>query len=332
MLIPFKEMIPNFDSLRNTRREKFLCLGGSDIGTVMGMKPWGLTPMNVFDSKMSLEDTPDSEAMYWGNSLEKAVMDRFDQDNPSFTIAYGLDQATEYLFNENYPYMVATPDFIVKHEDGSFSLGEIKTTSQESWKEAPLYYQAQMLWNITVCESIFDVQFNGAYMPSLHNTNRYQCRFYSRDELSQNVNEELMVDMGKSFIEKHLLTGIAPDASSYEESIKALGESDDVLEAELDTFERFKKNLTKKKFIDKQIKDLEAERDSIKFLLSEEAGPFKKVFDLCAGAKCLVRGNISSSNQASLRIKFSQNEMKGRCEQPGMSSRVRVICYALRMA
>lgn len=119
-----KEKLKNVKADIENRRDY---IGGSDIGTIMGVNPWK-SPYTLWAEKTGLiepEDISDIEAVWWGTHLEDLVAERFTMKTGIKTrksnFAYGC---------EEYPYLRGHVDRVsVRGKKGL----ECKTTS--SWNK-----------------------------------------------------------------------------------------------------------------------------------------------------------------------------------------------------
>lgn len=138
-----KERLTNVRQDIENRKEY---IGGSDIGTIMGVNPWK-SPYTLWAEKTGLitpEDLSDNDAVWFGTMEEAIIAERF-------TIKTGLK-----VRKSNYGYGCAEYPFLKGHVDRLASKGkwglEIKTTSS---------------WNKT--------KYDEGEIPESH---YWQCQFY----------------------------------------------------------------------------------------------------------------------------------------------------------
>ncbi len=117
-------------------------IGGSDIGTIMGLNPWK-SAFTLWAERVGLVDTNNSEtyAMGLGTFLEPFIRDRWAAENSAFLTVHetGTWQSTT---NPNFK---ANPDGIIEWADGQLGILEIKYTSSY-WSTLPPAYEAQVNW------------------------------------------------------------------------------------------------------------------------------------------------------------------------------------------
>ena len=124
-------------------RNKYI--GGSDIAALCGVSRYK-GEYEVWLSKTSEAYTKkESEAMYWGRSLEPVVAKRF-AENHAFDLIPGRPIA-----HPEHHFIGGTPDFIYIEADGSQGVLEVKTTNQYNAKdwdngECPDEYLLQLQW------------------------------------------------------------------------------------------------------------------------------------------------------------------------------------------
>lgn len=118
-------------------------LGGSDVAAVVGVSKW-TSAYALWAKKSGLipDDFGDSEAMEWGRLLEPVIREKFAASHPTWTVV-----ETEATFaSPKYPWLLANVDGLIRWEDGSWGVLEIKTAAYEDdWVNGvPLYYQTQV--------------------------------------------------------------------------------------------------------------------------------------------------------------------------------------------
>ena len=161
-------------------REEWLALrkqgiGGSDAAAACGLSRWK-SPLGLW-----LEKTPSdtqsvyNEAMFWGTTLEPVIRDVFS------TKIGKVVEVMPYIFqSEDYPFMIADIDGIIREDDGSVSLVEIKTVSAfkaGEWADGlPAEYYIQIQHYLAVCE------LPRAYVVYLIGGNELHYEIVERDE------------------------------------------------------------------------------------------------------------------------------------------------------
>ena len=161
-------------------REEWLALrkqgiGGSDAAAACGLSRWN-SPLGLWLEKTS-SDTQSvyNEAMFWGTTLEPVIRDVFS------TKIGKVVEVMPYIFqSEDYPFMIADIDGIVREDDGSVSLVEIKTVSAfkaGEWADGlPAEYYIQIQHYLVVCE------LPRAYVVYLIGGNELHYEIVERDE------------------------------------------------------------------------------------------------------------------------------------------------------
>ena len=161
-------------------REEWLALrkqgiGGSDAAAACGLSRWN-SPLGLWLEKTS-SDTQSvyNEAMFWGTTLEPVIRDVFS------TKIGKVVEVMPYIFqSEDYPFMIADIDGIVREDDGSVSLVEIKTVSAfkaGEWADGlPAEYYIQIQHYLAVCE------LPRAYVVYLIGGNELHYELVERDE------------------------------------------------------------------------------------------------------------------------------------------------------
>ena len=161
-------------------REEWLALrkqgiGGSDAAAACGLSRWN-SPLGLWLEKTS-SDTQSvyNEAMFWGTTLEPVIRDVF------ATKIGKVVEVMPYIFqSEDYPFMIADIDGIVREDDGSVSLVEIKTVSAfkaGEWADGlPAEYYIQIQHYLAVCE------LPRAYVVYLIGGNELHYEIVERDE------------------------------------------------------------------------------------------------------------------------------------------------------
>lgn len=145
-------------------REEFLArrkqgLGGSDIAAIIGLSPWR-TPRDIYlDKKGLAEPEPETDAMYWGTTLEDIVAREY-----SKRTGRKIERCSVQFQHPEHPFLVGNLDRVVYDDPGkkpvikgrlvTTRILECKTASQYAagdWGDAgtdqiPEYYKAQVQW------------------------------------------------------------------------------------------------------------------------------------------------------------------------------------------
>jgi putative phage-type endonuclease len=115
-------------------------IGGSDIGTVLGLNPW--------DSAFALwarrtgqisEKQLNSWAVRFGKAFEEPILQMWKQEHPEWDV-----MTTGTYRSRRHPFQLANPDALAQHmETGEWMILEVKT-SRNPWKDVPPMYVAQV--------------------------------------------------------------------------------------------------------------------------------------------------------------------------------------------
>lgn len=119
-------------------------VGGSQVGTVLGLNPWESAFTLWAKTCGLIEDRESSLVMRAGSFFERPIKEFWLQENPGYEI---LETGT--WRSKSHPFAHANPDGILKSPDGSLAILEIKT-SRYPWNEIPPHYKAQVLWYMAV--------------------------------------------------------------------------------------------------------------------------------------------------------------------------------------
>jgi putative phage-type endonuclease len=139
-------------------------IGASEIAALLGISPWE-SPFSLFWRKVNGWDFEPSAEMEWGTRLETAIAAKYADLHPEFHVAtdVGLVEGEE-------PWMLATPDALLfdaetwpgDHVSYAVAALELKTahSAHDGWgepgtAEIPVYYRAQVLWQMLVIEVQF---------------------------------------------------------------------------------------------------------------------------------------------------------------------------------
>lgn len=134
-------------------------IGGSDIAAIIGLSPWR-TPRDIYLNKKGLaEPEPETDAMYWGTTLEDIVAKEY-----SKRTGRKIERCNMMFRHSKYDYLLGNIDRVVyddPHKKPVYN-GELRTTrilecktasqyAASDWGEAgteeiPEYYKAQVQW------------------------------------------------------------------------------------------------------------------------------------------------------------------------------------------
>jgi len=249
-----------------TRALRSTGIGGSDIGAIMGLSRFR-TPYDVFLEKTGQKpDTPDNQAIHWGNILEDVVAKEYAAQS-----GRKVQRINQMLRHPDHDFVignidraVVNPDIMgnVRWKDGRLTTDRIlecKTANgftAKLWGEAgtdfiPDAYMAQVQWYLflTGCQY--------ADLAVLIGGQDFRVFNIERDE-------ELITYMwsfARTFWE-NTQAGIAPAPTTSEEASHKFSQASSGKAVELDT--SFASEFQRLAEIKAQKKDLEAEEDNIK--------------------------------------------------------------------
>jgi putative phage-type endonuclease len=121
-------------------------IGGSEIGTIMGLNPWESAYALWAKKTGQIEDSfKGNTATRVGKLLEEPILKMFAEDHPELE----LFAAGTYASKE-VGYMHANPDALARHrETGEWYVIEVKT-ARYPWDSVPEHYIAQVQWYMDV--------------------------------------------------------------------------------------------------------------------------------------------------------------------------------------
>ena len=116
-------------------------IGGSEIGTIMGLNPWESAFALWAKRTGQIPDPPlDGWSIRFGRAFELPMLELWAEEHPEYEVFL-----TGTWRHPNIEYMLANPDAIARHrETGEWMVVEIKT-SRGSWGETPPHYVAQVM-------------------------------------------------------------------------------------------------------------------------------------------------------------------------------------------
>lgn len=205
-------------------------IGGSDIGTIMGINPHS-SPLKIYKQKVEgyREDLSDNIFVRKGKDLENVILTNYVQPKLS-KLGYTVGKPDFMIVNTDYPYFRANVDGIAFKESTSYEdnmIVEIKfvsTFAEVNWNgpdycgiPASYYAQVQLYMLVTGAKSalvcaLFDSDWDVHYF------------LISRDDVFINK----LIKAGGEFYNYHMLLKIPPRISfefDKDEAIEAVKET-----------------------------------------------------------------------------------------------------------
>jgi putative phage-type endonuclease len=170
-------------------------IGSSDIAGILGISPWA-TPYTVWVEKMG-HGSPGSERMRWGNLLENVVL-----DEAARRLGVAISGRQVEAKHREAPHALATLDAVYTDnpdgtDDGAL---EAKTSGGGRWDGVPVYYEAQVQWQLEVRD------LPVAWVACLHSGQKLTLWKVDRDE---DIGRG-MLTVAEQFWRSHVETGIPP--------------------------------------------------------------------------------------------------------------------------
>jgi putative phage-type endonuclease len=196
-------------------------LGGSEIGTIMGLNPWE-SAYALWAKKMGKIDNPPltNWAVRFGQAFEEPILKLWAEEHPEYEVfVTGTYRDCEHSF------LHANPDALARHrETGEWLVVEVKT-ARTSFESLPPTYEAQVRHYMMVMKIDRAVVVAVAGMT-------WQEFWVERDEFT----EQVQLDQAKRFL-SHIVNDTKPDydgAESTYEVIRKMHPDIDDSEIEID--------------------------------------------------------------------------------------------------
>jgi putative phage-type endonuclease len=196
-------------------------IGGSEIGTIMGLNPWESAYALWAKKTGKIENPPLTNwAVRFGQAFEQPILELWQQEHPEYDVyTTGTYQDCD---NE---FLHANPDALAKHkETGEWLIVEVKT-ARTSFEVLPPNYEAQVRHYMSVLKINRSVVVAVAGMT-------WQEFWVERDEFT----EQVQLDQAKQFM-NHIINDTKPDfdgAESTYEVVRKLHPDIDDTEIEID--------------------------------------------------------------------------------------------------
>lgn len=116
-------------------------IGGSEIGTIMGLNPWESAFALWAKRTGQIPDPPiEGWSVRFGRAFELPMLELWAEEHPEYEVFL-----TGTWRHKDYEFLHANPDALAQHkETGEWIVVEIKT-SRGTWGETPPHYRAQVL-------------------------------------------------------------------------------------------------------------------------------------------------------------------------------------------
>lgn len=197
-------------------------IGGTDIGAIIGVNPWG-NAMGVYLEKVGItEDQPDNEAMWWGREMEPTLAKRYTKETGR--ALYLPDQFDNPLSHNYFDWYLGSPDALynayLSKDENEPSVAEggvdFKTTGRrndygEPGSDAvPDWVATQMHWYMGLTGAKWwDVAV-------LFFSPRREFHIYHL-ERNQEIIDNLIA-AGRDFWENHVVPKVPPEIDASEAS------------------------------------------------------------------------------------------------------------------
>ena len=189
----------------NLSREEWLKyrtlgIGGSDVSIIAGINHFKSSHQLWLEKTNQIEpEQTDSEYAHFGNLLEPII-------RKEFTERTGIKVRQKHMLlqSDEYPFMIADLDGVIREENGDLAIFEAKTASAyklDIWADevpAPYILQVQHYMAVTGASR--------TYIAALVGGNHFIYHIVERDEEMI----EKIIRMEKYFWEHHVLGGIEP--------------------------------------------------------------------------------------------------------------------------
>ena len=167
-------------------------IGGSDVGAVLGYNTYK-TAYEVWLDKtgQTLPENSESEAAYWGTTLEELVAQEFMKRTDK-----KVRRTNKMFQHATYPFLIANVDRMVVGEN---AILECKTASEylkDSWneEEVPASYLLQVQHYLNVLDKEY------AYIAVLIGGNKFVWKRIERDQELIDMMTEKLVDFWNNYV------------------------------------------------------------------------------------------------------------------------------------
>ena len=177
-------------------------IGGSDVGAIIGVNPYGSKAEVYFDKVGEINASPDtqetSEAMYWGTRLEDIIADEFQRRTNK-----KVEKNHYILRSKKYPFMLANLDRVLTGRNEGLECKTSNVFNKSSWEDdnIPESYMAQVQHYMAV------TGYEGWWVAVLIGGNNFQCQYIERDE----EYIENLIKLESDFWFNHVQMNVVPD-------------------------------------------------------------------------------------------------------------------------
>lgn len=247
-------------------RAKQKGIGGSEVATILGLNPYK-SAFSLWLEKTGQVERPtvDNQYIEWGNILEPVIREKFAKET-------GLEVFTNpyVMAHDHFDFMVANIDGEVV-ENGHKGVLEIKTASERykrDWEDGPPnHYMLQIQHYLAVMGE----EYQFAYCAVLIGGNDFRYFRIERDEF---VIDHIIAAESKFAIMVEKM--ISPEITGTPAETDWLNDTYPEDNGESCEMSEFIETLTAEYIaITAQIKDLQADADSIKNRIKQEAQDYK---------------------------------------------------------
>ncbi|MBI1324404.1 hypothetical protein GC170_14635 [bacterium] len=202
MSLPAKVRNGNMPKSRSSR------LGSADIAALLGLDDAFESPYSLWWRKtQKIEDGEETAAMRWGKWLEPLILGEYQHRTGAELVSF---QAHHEF--KPWPVASATLDAIEIENDQAIDI-EAKTTRDYRWEELPVPYLAQMQWQLGV-SGLKQAKAVVFYKP------KTDIDIFVVD-FDQAIFDR-MIELAREFWDKHVLTGVPPEADGHEATTRTL--------------------------------------------------------------------------------------------------------------
>ena len=223
-------------------------IGGSDAAKIIGISPYG-GPLSVFmDKKGIVSHDSDSEAAYWGTTLEEVVAQEFTKRTE-----IKVRKQNKMFQHPEYPWMIANVDRVIVGENKGLECKTASAYLDKLWDgdELPDIYYAQIQHYIEV------MGWDSCWVAALIGGQKFVYKEVRRDDAFIDV----LVQAEKAFWINHMEADEAPDISSNDSASQLYpGQKDAALLDPAENDLRIAKELCK---VNQRYKEVKAEKDRL---------------------------------------------------------------------